>query len=180
MQMNGKEVLDFSSDLETPGNTVNEYSQFRLQNGIEVTCVRVPGSEKSAAALSVRAGAQDDTLAGLAHFTEHAVFLGSKKYDGENEFKSHLSKNGGSSNGGTGMEVTTFQFEVRNNAFESTLDIWSNFFINPLFRDDAIGREVMAVTAEDSKNRILDGRRMLQVLEGYYGSSRKVDKIQHR
>ena len=164
-QMNEDRVVDLSSDLEKPGNTANEYAQFRLNNGIEVTCVHVPESEKSAAALSVRAGAQDDTLAGLAHFTEHAVFLGSEKYDGENEFKSHLSKHGGSSNGGTGMDITTFQFEVRTSAFEKTLDIWSNFFVKPLFRDDAIGREVMAVTAEDSKNRILDGRRMLQVLK---------------
>ena len=162
----GENVIDLTYQLEEkPGNTENEYSQFRLPNGIEVTCVRVPNSEKSAAALSVRAGAQDDTLAGLAHFTEHAVFLGSDKFRGENEFKSHLSKNGGSSNGGTSMDMTTFQFDVRNNAFESTLDIWSNFFVKPLFRDDAIGREVMAVTAEDSKNRILDSRRMLQVLK---------------
>ena len=175
-QMSENSVVDLSAALEKPANTVNEYAQVRLSNGIEVTCVRVPDSEKSAAALSVRAGAQDDTLAGLAHFTEHAVFLGSEKYPGENEFKSHLSKNGGSSNGGTSMEMTTFQFEVRNNAFESTLDIWSNFFVKPLFRDDAIGREVNAVTAEDSKNRILDGRRMLQVMKDIMVPSEKWTK----
>jgi secreted Zn-dependent insulinase-like peptidase len=151
--------------LEVPGNTDNEYGQFKMKNGIEVTCVRIANSEKSAATMAVKVGAMDDTLAGLAHFTEHAVFLGSVAFPQEDKFKAHLSKNAGSSNGGTSMDTTTFQFEVNKDALESTLEIWSNFFLRPLFRDDAIAREVMAVTAEDSKNRILDGRRVLQVMK---------------
>jgi len=156
-----------SPPLQRPANTENEYEYLVLSNGIRVMLTSLPHSEKSSAALALSAGAQDDFegLAGLAHFTEHAVFLGSHTYPVENAFKTFLSKNGGSSNGGTSMEYTSYQFVVNNAAFEETLDIWSHFFRDPLFTDDAIGREIMAVDAEDSKNRILDNRRMLQVLK---------------
>ena len=94
---------------------------------------------------------------------EHAVFLGSEKYPVENEYKDFLSRNGGSSNAGTGMEHTTYKFNVNSNAFSNALDIFSQFFKKPLFDTGAIKREIMAVDAEDSKNRIIDSRRMLQV-----------------
>lgn len=152
--------------LEIPSNTDNSYKQLKLSNGISVTLVSIPNSEKASAAMSVKVGAQDDPVAaGLAHFTEHAVFLGSNKYPGESTFKKFLSANGGSSNGGTGMEITTFQFEINKGAFEECLDIWAQFFVQPVFRDDAIAREVYAVDSEDSKNRILDGRRNLQIMK---------------
>ena len=95
--------------------------------------------------------------------SEHAVFLGSEKYPVENEYKNFLSRNGGSSNAGTGMEHTTYKFNVNSNAFSNALDIFSQFFKKPLFDTGAIKREIMAVDAEDSKNRIIDSRRMLQV-----------------
>ena len=130
--------MEVLAKLEVPSNTENEYSQLILPNGIKCTIVSIPASEKAAAALSIKVGAQDDSLAGMAHFTEHAVFLGSDKYPEENKFKTFLSQNGGSSNGGTAMDMTTFQFEVNKNAFEDTLDIWSQFFVKPLFRDGKI------------------------------------------
>ena len=37
--------------------------------------------------------------------------------------------------------------------------------MSPLFNPDAVFREVQAVDSEDSKNRILDGRRNLQVIK---------------
>jgi len=158
-------VKAMATMLQIPANTDNDYEQLVLNNGMKVTLVTIPGSEKAAAALSITAGAQDDSLAGLAHFTEHAVFLGSARYPEENSFKKALNKNGGTSNGSTSMDQTTFQFEVNKSAFAQLLDIWSQFFVKPLMRDHAVEREIQAVTAEDSKNRILDGRRLLQVIK---------------
>jgi secreted Zn-dependent insulinase-like peptidase len=146
--------------IETPGNDfTTEYYQFTLSNGIPTTIVRVDASEKASCSLAVKAGAQDDPTdrQGLAHFTEHAVFLGSVKFPEERAYKEFLSKNGGSSNAGTGMESTVYKFEVNSMSFPHSLDLFSQFFKQPLFTEDAIAREVMAVDAEDSKNRIIDG-----------------------
>ena len=63
------------------------------------------------------------------------------------------------------METTTYKFNVNSNAFSHALDIFSQFFKRPLFDTGAIKREIMAVDAEDSKNRIIDARRLLQVLK---------------
>lgn len=93
------------------------------------------------------------------------MFLGSEKYPKENAYKDYLNKNGGGSNAATGMEATTYKFEVNANAFPEAVSIFSQFFKSPLFTESAIGREVLAVDAEDSKNRILDGRRVLQVMK---------------
>ena len=153
--------------LIVPPRSEDVYDQFMLPNGMKITITHMPNSEKAAAALTVQAGAKDDPTGaeGLAHFTEHAVFLGSTTYPKENEFKTFLSKNGGSCNGGTGMEQTSYQFQVNKDSFAHALDVWSHFFVDPLFTPEAISREIMAVDAEDSKNRIIDGRRMLQVLK---------------
>ena len=78
------------------------YHQFVLPNSIPVTVVHDRKSEKSSCSLGVRVGAAMDPLPGIAHITEHAVFLGSQKYPVENEYKNFLNQNGGSSNAGTG------------------------------------------------------------------------------
>ena len=153
--------------LELPANEANtEYAQFVLAaNGILVTLVSDPVSEKASAALAVAVGAQDDPpgRAGLAHFTEHAVFLGSEKFPQEQAYKQFLSAHGGSSNAATGMETTTFKFEINAEQYPHALDLFAQFFQRPLFTPNAIGREVMAVDAEDAKNRVADGRRSWQV-----------------
>lgn len=141
------------------------YAQFTLRNGIPVTVVHDRTSEKSSCSLAVKTGAMYDPLPGIAHITEHAVFLGSEKYPVENAYKDFLNKNGGSSNAGTSMEHTTYKFAVNQAAFDKALDIFSQFFKSPLFSTEAMCREIMAVDSEDSKNRIIDSRRLLQVLK---------------
>lgn len=163
--ISSKDSFPIDTVLDKPAIDPRDYLQFILPNEIVVTVVSDVTSEKSSAALAVDVGASADTLAGLAHMTEHAVFLGSEKYPIENAYKDYLNKNGGSSNGGTSMEKTTYKFQVNAKAFPHALDIFSQFFKKPLFDTDAISREVMAVDAEDSKNRIIDGRRTLQVLK---------------
>ena len=44
-------------------------------------------------------------FSGLAHFTEHAVFMGSHKYPIENAYKQFINQNGGRTNGGTGSYI---------------------------------------------------------------------------
>jgi nardilysin len=68
-----------------------------------------PARDHAAAALTVGVGSFNDTdeLHGMAHFVEHMVFMGSKKYPGENDFDTFLTKHGGGCNAYTDMECTT-------------------------------------------------------------------------
>ena len=55
------------------------------------------GVKKAAAALSVGVGsfADPEEAPGLAHFLEHMLFMGSKKYPDENEYEAYLTNHGG-------------------------------------------------------------------------------------
>ena len=115
----------------------------------------------------VDVGASSDPreMSGLAHFCEHMCFLGSEKYPGENEYKRYLSSHGGRSNASTSMHVTNYKFEILADHAEKAVDIFSNFFVAPLFTSSGTEREVQAVNSENSKNLTADGRRRLQILK---------------
>ena len=93
--------------VEIPLTDKRDYSIITLKNNLRCVLVSDKDSEKSAAALVVRTGASNDPseFPGLAHFTEHMLFLGSEKYPKENSYKEYLSKHGGSSNGATGTYI---------------------------------------------------------------------------
>ena len=65
-------------------------------------------------------------LNGLAHFCEHMLFLGSKKYPVENHYKSFLAAHGGRSNAATGEDYTYYYFDIKNDHFNEALEIFSS------------------------------------------------------
>ena len=66
-------------------NDDRDYGLIELANGLEVILVSDPNAEKSAAALSIGLGAASDPeeYPGMAHYLEHMLFMGSKKYPNE-------------------------------------------------------------------------------------------------
>ena len=60
-----------------------------------------------------------------AHFLEHMLFMGTKKYPDENYFEAKLDALGGSYNAYTDSENTVYHYEVLNDGFEEILDIFS-------------------------------------------------------
>ena len=160
--------INFSKmTLEKPLHDSREYGQVLLSNGIVATLVHDQTLTRSSCALAVNVGASadPDDFPGLAHFTEHMLFLGTEKYPVENHYKDILNQNGGSSNASTSMEATVYKFDVNHEHFTTCLDIFSQFFKKPLLSACSAEREIKAVDAEDSKNRTLDGRRTLQILK---------------
>ena len=132
-----------------------------LENGLRVILVSDPTLNISAASMAVDVGSYSDPddAAGLAHFLEHMLFLGTAKYPDEGEYKEYLSQNGGYSNAYTVGDHTNYHFEVFPNAFEGALDRFSQFFIAPLFTPEFTEREMNAVQSEHSKNLEDDGWR---------------------
>ncbi|XP_026471826.1 insulin-degrading enzyme-like [Ctenocephalides felis] len=93
-----------------------------------------------------------DELPGLAHFCEHMLFLGTKKYPIENYYQKYLSEHGGSCNAVTDSQETKYFFDITPEHLPEILDIFSQFFIAPLFSESATEREINAVDSEHSKN----------------------------
>lgn len=71
------------------------------------------------------------------------LLLGSEKYPKEGEYLQFICKNGGSINATTAVDMTMFRFDTSQAAFPTALDMFANFFIKPLFREDAIDRFVL-------------------------------------
>lgn len=141
------------------------YRGLQLENGLKVLLISDPTTDKSAAALSVAVGhlSDPDEIPGLAHFCEHMLFLGTKKYVNENDYMSFLSENGGSSNAATYADTTKYYFDVVPEKLPEALDRFSQFFIAPLFTESATEREINAVHSEHEKNLSMDVWRIRQV-----------------
>ena len=111
----GLSVLEQTEKVKSPPRDKKQYRWLRASNGLRVLLVHDPDTEKAAAALEVHAGhfSDPDERPGLAHFTEHMMFLGTKSFPEEGAFKAFLQKHGGSSNAFTGMETTGFHFVLQ-------------------------------------------------------------------
>jgi insulysin len=143
----------------------NKYANIRLPNGLEVLLISDPDTGKAACSVDVGVGYFNDPadVAGLAHFLEHMLFLGSKKYPAENAFESYIQKHGGSNNAYTSMENTNYYFDIFPAFLKDGLDHFAQFFIAPLLSVDNTDREMNAVNAEHRKNIESDGWRSMEI-----------------
>ena len=132
-----------------------------LDNGMKALLMHDPDVDRSAAAVSVGVGHLYDPWEkqGLAHYLEHMLFLGTKKYPKVSSFKEYLNANSGRSNAYTGGDITNYFFQSTHDGFEGALDRFSGFFSEPLFDKKYAAREVNAVNSEFDKNRLQDGWR---------------------
>jgi hypothetical protein len=173
--------------LDEPVKSVNdprEYRLVRLANGLEVLLINNKtfddeddeeysdeeydeeyGQKNTAAALSVGVGSYSDPkgVPGLAHFLEHMVFMGSKKYPDENDFDSFVTAHGGQSDAETGDEWTNFYFDISPKFFEKALDRFAQFFTSPLLKAEAAARELQSIESEFAGVLQDDDTRLMQV-----------------
>jgi insulysin len=121
-----------------------------LHNGIKVFLVSDPDTTKSGASLAVNVGQWNDhkDFPGIAHFCEHMLFMGSEKYPDENAYVQYIADNGGTRNAYTANDQTVYTFSIDNDSLETGLDMFSRFFIDPLFKAGAVEREMNAVDNE--------------------------------
>ncbi|WVQ84726.1 hypothetical protein IAT38_006883 [Cryptococcus sp. DSM 104549] len=141
------------------------HKYFVLPNGLEVVVVSDPKADKAAASMDVGVGHLKDPedLPGCAHFCEHLLFMGTKKFPSENAYSQYLSSHNGSSNAWTAMTSTNYYFDVSPDALEGALDRFAGFFVEPLFNEDCTEREIKAVDSEHKKNLQNDVWRFYQL-----------------
>lgn len=136
--------------IHKSANDPREYQYLILENGLKVLLISDPAAEKSAVAMNVQAGSADEPKgkAGLAHFLEHVLFLGSDRYPEASVYSQYLHAHGGRDNAYTDFDRTNYQLEVSRDGLPEALARFSRFFIAPLFNEKIIERERFAVKAE--------------------------------
>lgn len=145
----------------------NEYKHVILDNKLSVLLIYDKNTDVSAAAMNVNVGFYNDPIKsqGIAHFLEHMLFMGTTKWPKENYYNEFINKSGGTTNAHTLEESTTYYFEVLNKYFFDSINIFSNFFVDPLLSENAIEREINAINSEYMKNAPIDIVKVLSVLK---------------
>eukprot|EP00536_Pseudo-nitzschia_multiseries_P014028 jgi/Psemu1/68953/estExt_Genemark1.C_6480023 len=179
------EILAAETDFVKPDRDMSQYRWIKLHNNLQVLLVSTAsdkanaddensGAKVEAASIHVQAGHFDDTIPGLAHFHEHMLFLGTKKYPGEDEYEGFLSKHGGFCNAYTDMEDTNYYFSVTSQQVDKDetseglkggLDRLAQFFIHPTFDEDMVERELRAIDSEYRNGKTSDSWRNYQLLK---------------
>lgn len=146
-------IFNLSANATAIKKSVNDqrsYETFTLDNQLEVLIISDPSTTKAAASLNVAVGSAHNPVdrPGLAHFLEHMLFLGTKKFPSANEYSSFIDSHGGSQNAFTSQDNTNYYFDIKEDSLEPALDRFSQFFIAPLFSEKYTEREKKAVHSE--------------------------------
>ncbi|MEQ1964302.1 pitrilysin [Xenorhabdus khoisanae] len=142
-----------------------QYEAIQLQNGMTVLLVSDEKAIKSLAAVSIPVGHMEnpDNQLGLAHYLEHMVLMGSKRYPQPGNFAEFLQKHGGSRNASTTANSTSFYLEVENGSLTEAVDRLADALAEPLLNPVNADRERNAVDNEMTIARAGEAHRMWQI-----------------
>lgn len=162
-----------------PEAVKREFKELTLENNLNVLLISDPDLKQSAAAMNVNVGFGEDPedQAGMAHFLEHMLFLGTKKYPDEGEYGQYINAYQGSNNAYTTFDNTNYFFVINHDGFEGGLDRFAQFFIAPLFTAKFVDREKNAVNNEFQKNKQHDGWRRYHLLKLSYEQNHPATKF---
>ncbi|KAF2140293.1 uncharacterized protein K452DRAFT_230558 [Aplosporella prunicola CBS 121167] len=179
-----------TESMERPALDDRSYRVIRLQNKLEALLIHDPDTDKVSGAMDVNVGSFSDAddMPGMAHAVEHLLFMGTKKYPKENAYNQYLTAHSGHSNAFTASTSTNYYFEVAaqsstpsssaassaassaqdlstrdGSPLYGALDRFAQFFVEPLFLEATLDRELKAVDSENKKNLQSDTWRLHQL-----------------
>jgi secreted Zn-dependent insulinase-like peptidase len=149
-----------------PENDHRQYLYSKFTNGLEVVNVEDKTAKSNSFAVAVEAGQFLDPprVLGLAHFCEHMLFLGTKKYPAPSGFDKYLNLHGGANNAYTAEEATVYYAQLEHSGWKEGMDRLADFFRAPLFDRKFVKKEVHAIESEHAKNKRNPAARMIQIM----------------
>ena len=114
-----------------------------LKNGMKLLRVPMSGVESIATVVMVKAGSryEDEADYGVAHFLEHMVFKGTKKYPTNKILTQKVDGVGAAFNAFTSEEGTAFYLRSAAKDLDLTLDVLSQLTTQMLLEPEEIERE---------------------------------------
>lgn len=125
-----------------------------LANGVRVITDTVPGARSVSLGLLVDAGPQDDPVgqSGLAHLTEHGLFLGTNGRS-STAISRLMDAAGGQMGAFTSRDYTCLYANVLDDYCTYAIDLMGDILVNSTFPEDHIAREKLAIQNEIEASR---------------------------
>jgi predicted Zn-dependent peptidase len=111
------------------------YQVHRLENGLRIYLVSVPGFQSVSLGIFVRVGSRYErsAAAGVSHFIEHMLFKGTARRPSAKIIAETIEGVGGMSNAYTSQEATVYYAKVAAAQASTALDVLADMVRHPLF-----------------------------------------------
>ena len=131
------------------------YSGYILKNKLKVIFIQDSSTKKSSIVFRVSRGSFSDPKShnGIAHFLEHMLFMGSKKYPLPDDYREFINSHGGSTNAWTDTTSTVYYHSINKEKFLESFDMINQFFCEPLINKTFVDKEINIVNSEFEKNK---------------------------
>jgi zinc protease len=154
-----------SAAIATDTNKVfsQNYVFKELDNGLRVLIVKTDYPDLVSVQIPVSVGSRDEDevgRTGFAHFFEHMMFKGSKKFP--QTVYADLFKNAGVDNGAyTTNDYTNYHLDFSKNHLDKVLEIQADHFKNLTYTEAQFKTEALTVKGEYLKNNASPVRKLL-------------------
>jgi len=132
-----------------------DYRSETLENGLKVILIKTPSNGLVSYYTIVRTGSRDEYEpghTGFAHFFEHMMFRGTKKYPG-NVYDKIVTEMGSNANAYTTDDYTCYHLNFTKENLEKVIDLESDRFQNLWYTEQDFQTESGAVYGEYRKGK---------------------------
>ena len=142
------------------------YNKSILNNGLKVITHRMPARQSISLGIWIKVGGryENSKNKGIAHFLEHLLFKGTKKYSCR-KLKESIEGVGGSLNGFTSEELTCYLVKMPSIYLDKALSILSDMVINPTLPSPEIKKEKPVILEELKMYRDLPQSYVYELLD---------------
>lgn len=143
------------------------YKKTRLENGLRIVTAEMPKMQSVSVGIWIATGGRYEipVIKGAAHFIEHLLFKGSRKFSCR-KIKESIEGVGGSLNGFTSEELTCYLVKIPALHLDLALNVLSDMVLNPLFLSADIEKEKTVILEEIKMYKDLPQSYVQELLDG--------------
>lgn len=142
------------------------YKKTKLDNGLKIVTCSMPDMSSVAIGIWINVGGRYENAQnkGVAHYLEHLLFKGSKKYT-LRQIKESIEGLGGSLNAFTSEEFTCYLVKAPSRHMGISLDILSDMVLNPLIPPQEVEKERTVIIEEIKMYKDLPQSHVYELLD---------------
>lgn len=144
---------------------MKNFKKTTLNNGLRLITIPQEDAPAATVFVLVNVGSEFETkeINGISHFLEHMCFKGTKKRPKQIEIARELESMGAEYNAFTSQEITAYYAKVKKGSLNNAIDVVSDMYLNPLFREEEIEKERGVIIEEINMYEDIPQRRVGEI-----------------